>query len=388
MQPGPDNNIYVTTQELYIDQITNPDVWGGVGLNAYFINSRALSDSIRTGVSIPNFIDARQPGPAAPDFITTTINCNTIAFETRCLDRFTATWNFGDGTPPVTGNSVQHQFLSANIFKVQLTLTQGSQVYGSITKPITVLPLSATIAGPQSVCTNSVYLSQYSSPVLGDVTYKWTAIGGSLSGPDNLYYANVNWSPANTTGTVQLSVSRQGCTLTSNKLVNISPGPNFSWSLPDSICLFDSALVLSASPQSGRYTGKGISGNRFSPKEAGLGFHTITYRYGDEVTCQGQIDKIIKVSRCNEPIVANTNCDEVLNSVRLAPNPTGNVLRLQSPFALGFIQVFNASGQLVAKGNLVNNSLPLPGLAAGIYSVVVFCKDGGAYKAVTFVKGR
>ncbi len=387
MQPGPDNQIYVTTQEHYFAQIASPDEWQKVTVNGYLINMRQPNDEIRTGVSIPNFIDARQPSPAAPDFDISAINCNTFTFSALCFDKYIATWNFGDGSAVQTGSSVQHTFNSAATFKVTLVLSTGATGYGSITKTVDVLPLTVTISGPENICANGNYVNQYFAPILNDVSYSWRVSGGTISGPANLPYVNVAWSPVGNNGSVELQINRQGCWFNDLKTVRIAAGPNFNWSPPDSVCIFDSSITLFASPQAGKFAGPGITGNQFSPMKAGVGSHTITYTYFDEVTCLGQVERTIKVNRCNVPISPNTACDDVLKSVSIAPNPVGNVLRLKSPYALQFVQVFNASGQLAAKGNLVNNMLPLPALASGMYSVLVYCNNNTAYRVLKFVKG-
>ena len=386
MQPGPDNQIYVTTQEHNLARISNPDSWGGFSFNGSFINMRQLDDRIRTGVSIPNFIDARQPTPSRPEFSITAVDCNTFRFLNLCLTNYTATWNFGDGSPLQTGNVVQHNYTTSGKFKVSLTLSTGNAVYGSTSKEVEVLPNTARIAGPEKVCTNNNFLTQYFAPVLADVAYQWLVSGGKISGPDNLPFVNVDWWPSGSTGSIELTIRRQGCSFIDRKTVAIAAGPSFNWSLGDSICVFDSAFVLNALPMGGRFKGPGVSGNVFSPYAAGLGNHTITYSYFDEITCEGQMEKTIMVKRCNIPTDQNTGCAEVLNSIQVAPNPVGNVLRLRSPYVLKFVQVYNSAGQKLIEGQLMNNSIRLPVLAAGLYTALVYCQKDQSYRAVRFQK--
>jgi PKD repeat protein len=388
VQPGPDNQVYVTTQENMVARISNPDNWGTFSFNGSFINMRQLDDRIRPNVSIPNFIDARQPTPAKPDFSTTAVNCNTFRFSSLCFTNYTATWNFGDGSPAQTGNTVQHNYTTAGKFNVKLTLSRGATVYGNTTKIVDVLPLSARISGPGSVCTNSNRLSQYFSPVLSDVNYRWTVAGGKISGPDNLAFVDVDWSPTNNQGTIELQITRQGCSFNDSKIVAISKGPAFNWSLPDSVCVFDSAFLLAAGPMGGKFTGPGVTDNVFSPSKAGAGNHMLTYTYFDEITCEGRIEKTMKVRKCNIPTDQNTDCDEVLNTVQVAPNPVDDVLRLRSPYVLKFVQVFNSAGQKITEGQLINNSIRLPLIASGLYTALVYCDKTMEYRVVRFLKGR
>ena len=170
------------------------------------------------------------------------------------------------------------------------------------------------------------------------------------------------------------------------KTVAITAGPSFNWNLADSVCVYDSTFVLNALPMGGKFKGPGVSGNVFSPSAAGLGNHTITYSYFDEITCEGQMEKTIMVKRCNIPTDQNTDCAEVLNSIQVAPNPVGNILRLRSPYVLKFVQVYNSAGQKLTEGQLINNSIRLPVLAAGLYTALVYCQKDLSYKAVRFQK--
>jgi hypothetical protein len=386
-QPGPDNQIYITTQDNKLARISNPDQWGGVSFNGSFINMMALDNKIRTGVSIPSFIDARRPEPTHPDFSISSLNCNTIRFSNLCFDNYTATWDFGDGTPLQKGKIIDHHFTNPGLYIVKLSLSANSVTYGITSKKITVLPQTASITGPGNVCTNGDYPTQYFSDILPDVNYKWTVLaGGSLSGPDNLPYADVIWSGTNDLGNIQLQISLENCFLTADKIVNIAQGPSFNWLLPDSICLFDSSLILAASPGGGSFTGTGVSNNIFSPSLAGVGYHVITYTYVDELTCMGQIEKTIKVARCKIPANQSTDCSTILNSIYVAPNPVSDIVQLKSPYVLKFIQLYNSIGQKVAQGQLNNNSIRLPQLAAGIYTLLVYCEKDNSFKSLRLIK--
>lgn len=386
-QPGPDGQIYVTTQDNMFAKISKPDEWGAVSVNGSFINMMKLNPEIRTGVSIPSFIDAKRPEPNHPDFIFTTISCNTFRFTTLCFDNYTSSWDFGDGTPLQTGSAVDHDFNTPGVYNVSLTLLSGAVVYGSVSKKITVLPISANIAGPGFVCTNGNYPAQYFGDILPDVNYKWSIInGGSISGPDNLSYVNVIWNQNSSSGNIRLDINREGCHLNNVKPIAISAGPLFNWPLPDSVCLYDSSFVLSASPPGGSYSGKGITNNIFSPSEAGLGNHIIKYSYFDETTCLGQVEKTIKVSLCRIPTGPEIDCNTIFNSIIVAPNPVNNLLQLKSPYALKYVQVYNSAGQKIVGGQLFNNSIKLPVLATGIYTVLVFCEKNMAFKAFKFLK--
>ena len=386
-QPGPDNQIYITTQENMLARISNPDQWGGVSVNGSFINMMEMDNEIQTGVSIPSFIDAKRPEPTHPDFLISSINCNTFRFTNLCFDNYTSTWDFGDNSQLQTGNNVEHNYLNPGLYTVTLTLTVGSVTYGTSSKKLTVLPLTATITGPADLCANGQFPTQYFAAIIPDVSYKWTVVnGGYLSGADNLPFADVVWSSSNNIGNIQLHIIRENCFATATKAVNIIAGPSFNWSLPDSLCLYDSSIVLTASPAGGSFKGTGVTNNIFSPSKAGVGYHTINYTFFDEATCLGQVEKTIKVSKCKIPTNQSTDCSDLLNGISIVPNPVNSIVQLKSPYVLKYVQVFNSTGQKIVQGQLVNNSIRLPQIAAGIYAILVYCEKNMSYKTLRFLK--
>jgi hypothetical protein len=385
-QPGPDNQLYISTQDHFLARVSNLDKWNEVSVNGSFINMRQLNDNIRPGVSIPAFIDARQPQPTHPEFSITAINCSTYRFSNLCFDDYMATWNLGDGSAVQTGNTIVYSYAQAGEFNVSLSLSKGAGAIGSVSKKINVLTVSATISGPADICTNGSYPSQYFSPMLPGANYNWTIKNGSISGPDNLPFVDVIWSSSAQNGNIQLLITRDGCSFPVSKNVTISKGPEFTWVSKENVCDSDSSFLLAASPAGGSFSGRGVINNHFYPSLAGTGDHITTYTYFDEITCLGEIQKIIKVRRCNIPIDPGMNCDDIFNTIQVAPNPIKDVLQLRSPYILKFVQVYNSVGQKVAQGQLFNNALRLPPLAAGMYTVLVYCEKNNAYKPLRFYK--
>lgn len=384
-QPGPDNQIYITTQDHYFARLSNPDKWGGATVNGSFINMRDLNINVNTGVSMPAFIDARRPVPTNPDFLSTLTGCNTYQFSALCFNDYTATWDFGDGTPSQTGNLTEHRYMQAGSFTVRMTLSKASVVFGTANKTLTIFSQNSSIDGPAYVCTGSSFATQYFAPIEDGATYKWAAVNGSISGADNMAYAGIVWNRHAQHGTVQLAFSKDKCQINISKNVSIVKGPSFKWDLQDSICLYDSSIALDALPADGRFEGAGIQNNRFYPAVAGLGYHPITYWYADEITCLGQIQKVIKVSNCRIPPELGTDCGEVLKQVQVMESSDKHRLLLKSIYVLGHGQVFNTLGQKVAEGDLKNNTLSLPMLPKGLYVVRIFCSGQKYSRSLKFL---
>ena len=386
-QPGPDNKIYITTQENKVAQIAAPDEWGNIAFNSSFINMMALNNEIRPNVSIPSFIDARRREPAHPDFSVFESKCNTFLFSSLCFDNLIATWNFGDSPSTQVGNTIEHHFNNPGVYNVTLTLSAGSVTYGSVSKKTIVLPLFTTITGPETICTNYNFPTQYSTNISAGAKYKWAVQGGgSLSGPDDLPFVNIVWSASSDSSVVQLNVTRDNCFLKEEKKVSLFHGPLITWAVPDSTCLFDSVLLLHAMPAGGNFTGPGIINNILYPSLVGEGYYTVTYTYFNESACLGQAEKTIKVARCKVPANQNTDCSILLNSISIAPNPVKDLIQLKSPYALKFVQVYNAIGQKITEGILNNNSIHLPYITRGIYTILVYCEKNNSFKALRFYK--
>jgi PKD repeat protein len=384
LQTGPDNQIYVTTQDHYVAKINNPDVWNGVTFTGFLINMRQLSDSVRPNISIPNFIEARRPLPTNPDFTSRLITCNTYRFSALCYDNYTATWNFGDGSAPQTGATVTHTYAQSGSYMVTLTLSQGATVFGSTSKPVTIAATNNSIQGPGNVCVTGVFPTQYSAAVIPGAEFRWTVTSGRIAGPDNLPFVSIAWNSAATTGTVFLEMRKDSCIWQLSKAVTLQKGPQFSWMLKESACVADSAIILTASPAGGQFAGPAVSNNRFRPAVAGIGSHTLTYTYADEQVCAGQIQKTITVKPCD---FTNTAvCEELLNSLVLQPNPVNSLLQLKGTLDAGYIKIFNTLGQRVAEGPLVNNRFTLPVLAPGIYIAQVFCDRNTGSKTFKFTR--
>ncbi len=383
-QSGPDKQIYITTQEHLFARISDPDKWNGASVIRSVIDFRKMNDNIRPGVSIPGFIEAKRPIPLYPDFSFNAVNCNTFLFTTKCFDAYTATWNFGDASPLQTGNSISHTYLLPGNYTVIMKLSLGVVSFGSVSKTITVLPLSGNISGPDTVCTNGNHASQYYSQQFRGVNYKWTVSNGTISGPDNFSYVDIVWPSIAISGTINLQISRNGCNLSYLKTVVLSEGPVFNWQLRDSMCIFDSSIVLSATPAGGIFTGKGVRGNRFYPAIARAGNHQISYNYSNGATCFGQIVKGIKVSKCDDTLINTNICNKLLMSIKFYPNIVSRTLQFKSPYILKDVVVYNAMGQRMLAGKLSNNQLKLPVLASGLYSVLIYCNLSMTYRIFNF----
>jgi PKD repeat protein len=77
--------------------------------------------------------------------------------------------------------------------------------------------------------------------------------------------------------------------------IHVDAMPSISITDPGAFCTGDAAVILSATPVGGTWTGTGISGDQFDPAVAGLGNHTISYEVTSG-TCTATEDIILYVS--------------------------------------------------------------------------------------------
>jgi len=318
-------------------------------------NRQNKRDRVQAQHDYKTNIDARRKEPIHPDFTIQKVSCQNYQFSALCFDSYTATWDFGDSSVNQTGNTMTHNYTKPGEFVITLTLSSATKTYGSVTKRITILPQSIEITGPDSVCNNSNFATQYFTQVIPNAKYKWTTSYANISGQDDLPYVGVTWpQPASFNGEIQLVVSTaDGCFLNATKNIVVKQGPAFNWILQDSICNTDQPFILNATPSGGIFSGWGVSNGIFSPDSAGVGFHILTYRYGIGSICYSEIQKTIQVidscavfvppvsggaSGIAIPNVFSPNGDGINDSWRI---------KYLDNFPNAIVDVYNRYGQLV-----------------------------------------
>lgn len=88
----------------------------------------------------------------------------------------------------------------------------------------------------------------------------------------------------------------QGCTNTASSNITVLAVPNAMLTLPATLCIDDNILVLTGgSPGGGNYSGPGVIFGTFNPSAAGVGVHTIAYRYTNSQGCSDTAFAAIEV---------------------------------------------------------------------------------------------
>jgi uncharacterized delta-60 repeat protein len=206
------------------------------------------------------------------------------------------------------------------------------------------------------------------------ISYLWstTEINDTLLLNHNIGDTNV----VSVTGTDSL-----GCTNTVNySLGNVVPLLSYYaliTGVSDSLCVTDSARVLTFASGNGTWSGAGIVGNMFNPSIAGVGTYAITYT--ETYPCGvSVIEANVRVDACtvglNKLTIANAT---------IFPNPNNGTFSITTP-NYGTYTIVNELGQIIytftttAGASTVNIS----DLASGMYIVKNTTTAGAVTKIV------
>jgi hypothetical protein len=180
-----------------------------------------------------------------------------------------------------SGNTSQTELISTTgMYAVTVTTTNGCSASDSLMLTINQLPV-VNIGNDTATC---------GTPVMLDA-----------GNPGSTYL----WCDGSTTQIVSLSSSgtcavqvtdANGCVNSDTITITVNPLPSVTLTSPgDSLCPAQPAITLTPSPVGGTLTGPGLSGNSFTPINAGPGTHTITYMYTDVNGCSASDSVMITV---------------------------------------------------------------------------------------------
>ncbi len=279
-----------------------------------------------------------------------------------------------------------------------LTKQEVTALYNSINCSI-----SATIT-PQG---NTTFCQGGSVTLNGNTganyTYQWYQNANAIPS------ATVSNYQATQTGTYTVKITDGACNATSAGVaVTVNALPSLSLTpIANYINLNNSAVNLSANPAGGVYSGSGVSGNMFNPKNAGLGIKTISYSYTNTAGCFNKTsqntlvydttgvvctkrDTVTTYITVTDTLVININLaglanHHILNTIKIFPNPTNNhITILYGNFTQmnGYtLKITNALGQLMFSSpiNQASSYLDLAGWSGkGIYFVHILNPQNNA----------
>ncbi|TVR39358.1 MAG: hypothetical protein EA394_09665 [Bacteroidia bacterium] len=138
----------------------------------------------------------------------------------------------------------------------------------------------------------------------------------------------------------------------------------------DNLCIDGPPVALSGGePESGYYTGPGVSNDMFDPEAAGEGVHDIYYTYEDGNGCAGSATEVIIVNDC-----LGAEGPPADAWVKLYPNPARGTLYYEpvnDSVELIRVQIIDFRGKLVSghlpEGSKQKYSIDIRGLPPGGY---------------------
>jgi hypothetical protein len=369
MEVGPDNNIYYNANNFtYLGKITNPNspTISAIGTPIPFF---AYGTSCNTNLSLLNFMEADKPAEVAPLTVQNS-NCSSYSFSVNpCWSIYNASWNFGDGSPTASGNSVTHNY-APGVYTVSLTLSYDGQSIPVYTKVVTISSSTASISGPTAICKGNTYVNNYSTGNIAGATYTWSASNASISGPNTIPSINLV-SGSTGVATLSLQIMNGGCLSTATKTITIDTIPSVALTASSITCV-GSTLLLNGTPAGGAYTGTNVVAAALTPTATGA--HKIYYTYTNPNGCANTASLSVMVNAC-------TGLEELNGEiiVKLYPNPSSGIIFVNGNTKVSKIEVFNPIGQIVLEKDQIHSEaamLDLSQAAKGIYVVRIFTEKG------------
>jgi PKD repeat protein len=267
-------------------------------------------------------------------------------------------WAFPGATPASSNETYPTNIYydSPGTYNISVTLTNQCGTSTSATATFTIEePGQATVGDNINVCEVTAPFILVGNPTGGT----WTGNGVTENG---LFTPSQNTLGDNT---LHYDVQDGACLLEDSLIITVTPAPVVVLPNEQSLCLTEGAYDLSAAtPMGGTWSGSGISGNTFDPGLAGVGTHSVTYSYFDNLSgCSNSGTMEMEVLALPELI---TNDTVYCNTFGLVDLPfaqpaggnwsgTGVVGNSFDPFLAGGVGTFNIT-YTYTDGNGCSNS--------------------------------
>lgn len=370
MEIGPDNNIYYsTTNGQYLGCIANPDspTLSAIAAPVSFIPAYP---SCNTNISLFNYMQTDKPTEVPPMMLQSS-SCSSYSFSVNpCWSIYSASWNFGDGSPAANSSSVSHTYSNPGVYTVSLTLSYNGQSIPVYTRTIGVTGSSPAIAGPAAICKGNTFVNNYSTTNIAGASYSWSASNATISGSNTI--PSINLVSGNTgVATLSLQVINGGCTAQATKTIAIDTIPQVALMASTLTCV-GSTVTLNGTPAGGAYTGTNVVLSALTPTATGV--HKVYYTYTNPNGCANTASLSVMVNAC-------TGLEDLSTSgmFSLFPNPSSGIVYIQGAIRISKVEVYNTIGQLVLEKKQVqaeNTSVDLSQEAKGIYVIRLYTEKG------------
>jgi hypothetical protein len=279
----------------------------------------------------------------------------------------------------------------AHVFDGIFTITD------TVVVMITPLPVAPAIPqGEMEFCQGSENMEYKTIQIENATSYTWMidpAEAGIVTGSDTT--AMVNWS-MDFSGSATISVAGMndcGEGDYSDELsVTINGLPEVSITLEsDSVCVYNENFMLEGGlPADGEFSGDFVTDGEFSPEDAGVGTHIITYTFTDDNGCTNMAETELYVGEC-------LGIDEFANDIQVEiyPNPNNGLFTLNlntDGNEIVNIRVLNNIGEEVYRldnitvNNSYKNEMNLSEFSEGLYFIHISSGDSYYLKKIVVRK--
>ena len=269
-------------------------------------------------------------GPATPpvaNFSAATTNIcegSSVSFTDFSTNLPTSwEWDFGDlGTSNMP--SPTHVYSTAGTYTVTLTVTNAEGAdFMTLTDYIEV--------GEATSSSQDITICEGQSYSIGSSTYTMAGIFD------------------------EVLIGSNGCDSTVTTTMTITPKPalTIASSLTDNtLCSYDDATQLTATPVGGTFSGSGMTDDSFDPSGLLIGSHLITYSYTDVVSgCSNSATLYMVIDGCLEIQEAT------LEGVLVYPNPNNGEFIVEGLEVGAIVEVVDEKGRVIYSQNVDENTM-------------------------------
>ena len=322
----------------------------------YFV--RGLLDGCQ-GISLPlQVISNPVPNVEIIASDATTICSGEILLElypSISPDSLVAYWEWNDGTQS------DIQFVEAeDTYSITVTAINGCEESASVNVQYADVPDVMMALATDSICISSSPLNMVGLPLGGEfINTSGSGIEGSQFNPmaagGGQHFVYYSYYDADSECLIE----------TAPEFIEVLYAPVELFVADDTVCVFETVVMLTGLPAGGFYTGIGVSGNQFYPNIAGTGVHMVTYNYVDPQGCTNRAVRSIYVDPCGVFVEELAEGDW-----KIYPNPAHEFLKISAKSweQSGQLFVYSAEGKCVYQSLLLNDiTLDLQNWASGVY---------------------
>ncbi|MFN5983944.1 MAG: PKD domain-containing protein, partial [Fluviicola sp.] len=175
-----------------------------------------------------------------------------------------------------------------------------------------------------------------------------------------------------------------GCENTSDTVsITVVNNPVINFPFVANTCPLDPPFELNmATPPGGVYSGLGVNTGFFTPQNAGLGNHIISYTYTSPEGCIGDGIQVFEVESC-----LGIDDNDKFN-LSVFPNPTNALTSISSSNIIDEVLVYDAKGRLIYRLNPNNftTDVDLSLYESGMYFLSIQFIDSDETKIIRVVK--